>query len=175
MEHCTQLFALFNHFLCQLSYHKNLFCIPSASPEPCLLFVDLEKAYDKVCREELWEALWRYSVHVCGLLRVIKSMHQASEACVRVDGEVSEWFKVKQGVRQCCPLSPCMAIQYLSRLVVREALTNFQEGVHEVRHMPSVGSTICRQHRLGHKKGGGPATQHQGTANSTEGTQAGSN
>ena len=35
-------------------------------------FVDLEKAYDRVCREELWEALQKYSVSG-GLLRVIKS------------------------------------------------------------------------------------------------------
>ena len=26
------------------------------------VFVDLEKAYDKVCQEELWEALKRYGV-----------------------------------------------------------------------------------------------------------------
>ena len=33
-------------------------------------------------------------------MRAIKSMYQASEACVRGDREVSEWFEVKQGVRQ---------------------------------------------------------------------------
>ena len=55
----------------------------------CAVLVDLEKAYDKVCTEELWEAPRRYGVSG-GLLRAIKSMYQASEACVRVDGEVSE-------------------------------------------------------------------------------------
>ena len=42
------------------------------------------------------------------------------------------------------------------------------------RDMPSAGSTICRRHSLDHRKGGGPARQHQGTANSSEGKQAGS-
>ena len=91
------------------------------------VFVDLEKAYDKVCREELWEALRRYGVSG-GLLSVIKSMYQASEACVRVDGEMSEWFEVKQGVRQGCPLSPWLFNIFLD-VVVREARTNFQGGV----------------------------------------------
>ena len=86
--------------------------------------MDLEKAYDKVCREELWEALLRYS----GLLRVITSMYQASEACMRVDGEMSEWFEVKQGVRQGCPLSPWLFNIFLD-MVVREARTNFHGGV----------------------------------------------
>ena len=134
--------------------------------------MDLDKAYDKVCREELWEALRRYGVSG-GLLRVIKSMYQASEACVRVDGEVSEWFEVKQGVRQGCPLSPWLFNIFLD-MVFREARTNFHGGVKLYRHMPSASSTICRRHSLGHRKGGGPATQHQGTANSSEETQAGS-
>ena len=47
------------------------------------VFVDLEKAYDKVCRKELWEALKRYGV-VSDLLRAIRAVYQASEACVRV-------------------------------------------------------------------------------------------
>ena len=66
------------------------------------VFVDLEEAYDKVCREELWEALKRYGVSG-DLLRAIRALYQASEASVKVDGECSEWFKVKQGVRQDCP------------------------------------------------------------------------
>ena len=47
-------------------------------------------------------------------------------------------------------------------------------GSNEVRHMPSACSTICRRHSLGHRKGEGLVAQHQGTANSSEGTQAGS-
>ena len=69
------------------------------------VFVDLEKAYDKVCREELWGALQRYSVSG-HLLRAIKAMYQDSRAYVKVDGGKTEWFGVKQGVRQGCPMSP---------------------------------------------------------------------
>ena len=38
------------------------------------VFVDLEKAYDKVCREELWEALKRYGVSG-DLLRAIRALY----------------------------------------------------------------------------------------------------
>ena len=46
----------------------------------------------------------RHGVSV-DLMRAIKVMYQVSEACVKVDGEMAEWFEVKQGVRQGCPMS----------------------------------------------------------------------
>ena len=91
------------------------------------VFVDLQKAYDKVCRKELWEALKRYGV-AGDLLRAIRTMYQASEACVRVDGECSEWFEVKQGVSQGCPMSPWLFNIFLD-MVVKEARDSFQGGV----------------------------------------------
>ena len=66
-----------------------------------------------------------------------------------------------------------MAIQYLPRFGSQKS-TDKLSLRSEVRHMPSAGSTIYRRHSLDHRKEGGPATQHQGTANSSEGTQAGS-
>ena len=38
------------------------------------VFMDLEKAYDKVCGEELWVVLQRYGVSV-DLLRAIRAMY----------------------------------------------------------------------------------------------------
>ena len=48
------------------------------------VFVDLEKAYDTVCREELWEALWRDDVSG-GLLRAISQ-------CTRQVRHVRKWM-----------------------------------------------------------------------------------
>ena len=45
----------------------------------------LEKAYDKVCRENLWRMLVRYKVGG-QLLRAIQSFYRASQACVWVNG-----------------------------------------------------------------------------------------
>ena len=45
------------------------------------VFVDLEMAYDKVCRKKLWEALKRYGV--AGdllIMRATRAVYQASAA-----------------------------------------------------------------------------------------------
>ena len=48
-------------------------------------FIGLEKAYDTVNREALWQVLRMYDVGV-NLLSGIKSMYVDSSACVRVKG-----------------------------------------------------------------------------------------
>ena len=55
-------------------------------------FVDLEKAYDSVCREKLWVALKGY---VSGrLLSTVQSLYEDGWARVRVGGRESTWFQV---------------------------------------------------------------------------------
>ena len=56
-------------------------------------FIDLEKAYDRVNREALWQVLRMYDVGG-KLLSGIKSMNVGSLACVRVKGGESEWFGI---------------------------------------------------------------------------------
>ena len=68
-------------------------------------FMDLEKAYDRVNREALWQVLRMYGVSG-KLLNGIKSMYDGSKACVRVNGSLSEWFDIDSGVRQGCVMSP---------------------------------------------------------------------
>ena len=67
-------------------------------------FIDMEKAYDKVWRTDLWVTLKGYGVRG-KLLGSIKALYKESKACVRVEGEVTEEFMVEQGLRQGCPLS----------------------------------------------------------------------
>ena len=68
-------------------------------------FIDLEKAYDKVLREALWQGLRMYDVGG-KLLGGIKSLYVDSLACVRVKGGVSERFRIDSGVRKGCIMSP---------------------------------------------------------------------
>ena len=58
-------------------------------------FMDLEKAYDSVNRKGLWQVLMMYGVSG-KLLEGIKSLHDGSKACVRVNGTMSEWFEIKK-------------------------------------------------------------------------------
>jgi hypothetical protein len=52
-----------------------------------------------VNRSKLWGVLEEYGVEM-GLIRAVRSMYDGSKACVRVNGMLSGWFEVKQGVRQ---------------------------------------------------------------------------
>ena len=68
-------------------------------------FMDLEKAYDRVDREAMWDVLQLYGVGG-KLLRAVKSFYIGSKACVRVGSELSKWYPVKVALRQGCVMSP---------------------------------------------------------------------
>ena len=61
-------------------------------------FIELEKAYDRVNMEALWQVLRMYNVGG-KLLSGIKSMYVDSSACVRVKGGESQRFRIDSGVR----------------------------------------------------------------------------
>lgn len=69
------------------------------------VFMDLEKAYDRVDRKALWEVLKIYGVGG-KLLEAVKSFYRNSRAFVRMNGEESECFGISVGVRQGCVMSP---------------------------------------------------------------------
>ena len=80
-----------------------------------MCFVDLEKAYDRVPREVLWEVLREYGVRGT-LLRSIQSLYSQSESCVRVLGSKSNSFSVRVGLRQGCALSPILFVIFMDRI-----------------------------------------------------------
>jgi len=69
-----------------------------------LAFLDLKKAYDSV---PIYNVLMK--IHHLGIrgkcYNFIENLYLPSKACVRVDGQLSESFNIKKGVRQGCPLS----------------------------------------------------------------------
>ncbi len=68
-------------------------------------FMDLEKAYDRVDRKALWNVLKIYGVGR-QLMEGIKAFYREAIACVKVDGELSDSFATRVGVRQGCVMSP---------------------------------------------------------------------
>ena len=61
-------------------------------------FMDLEKAYDKVNREAMWQVFKMYD-EWSKLLSGIKSIYIDSVACVRVNLGENERFRINSGVR----------------------------------------------------------------------------
>ena len=62
-------------------------------------FIDMEKAYDRVNRETLWQLLRMYDASG-KLLNGIKSMYINIQACIRLKVGESRCFRSESGVRQ---------------------------------------------------------------------------
>ena len=92
-----------------------------------MVCVDLEKAYDNVNRDLMWNVLEEYGIRG-RLAKAVRSMYVNCEACVRVLGGKSDWFKVEQGVRQGCVMSPWLFNLYMDH-ILREAKERFSGGV----------------------------------------------
>ena len=70
-----------------------------------MCFIDLQNAYDTVDHTLLWQVLTRIGVPP-QMIAVIQQFHDGMRACVRPDdGVCSNWFKMKQRLRQGCVLS----------------------------------------------------------------------
>ena len=68
-------------------------------------FIDLEKAYDRVPREELLECLLLAETSEC-YIRIIKDMYDGATTTVRSAAGLTEEFKVGVGLHQGSALSP---------------------------------------------------------------------
>ena len=78
--------------------------------------MDLEKAYDRVPREELWYCM-RKSGIVEKYVRLVQDMYEGSETMVRCAVETIESFKVKVGLHQGSALSPFLFAVIMDRLM----------------------------------------------------------
>ena len=83
-----------------------------------IMFYNLEKAYDRVDLDAMWNVL-RLNGISGRLLRRVKSLYVGSKACVRVGNKVSEWFPVRVGLRQGCVMLLWLFNLYIDG-VVRE-------------------------------------------------------
>ena len=79
------------------------------------MFVDLEKAYDKVPRDEVW-----YCTRKSGLAekyaRIVQDMYDDSITAVTYAVGVTEGFEVKVGLHQGSALNPCLFAMVMDRM-----------------------------------------------------------
>ena len=69
-----------------------------------MVFVDFSKAFDTVGRTGLWQLLKKYGCPE-KFTTMIEALHTGMMATVNVGGEVSESFRVTNGVKQGCVLA----------------------------------------------------------------------
>ena len=95
------------HNLIQLAFKnkRKLFCA----------FIDLEQAFDSVCRSGIWHKLLQ--CHINGkCFNLIKNMYENIKSCVKVNGTCSNLFPCQIGLRQGENLSPVIFSLYLNDL-----------------------------------------------------------
>ena len=70
-----------------------------------VVFVDLCKAFDMVCRQALLFKLACYGVNG-GFFHLLRDMYNNSKGYIKLNGKVSPMFKIMKGTEQGHPLSP---------------------------------------------------------------------
>jgi hypothetical protein len=92
--------------------------------------VDFKQAYDNINRRKLWTALKKFGIAE-KLVRLIKMCNNNTQNVVRVMGDISEPFIVKNGLRQGDALSPVwfnLALEEIIRSVPRGQRMEVNEG-----------------------------------------------
>ncbi|KAK3525896.1 hypothetical protein QTP70_010950 [Hemibagrus guttatus] len=79
------------------------------------VFIDLEKAYDRVPREELWYCMRKSGVAE-KYVRVVQDMYERSRTVVRCAVGQTEEFKVEVGLHQGSALSPFLFAVVMDQL-----------------------------------------------------------
>jgi hypothetical protein len=87
------------------------------------IFVDLEKAYDRVPREEMWYCMRKSGVAE-KYVRVVQDMYEGSTTAVRCVVGVTDEFKVEVGLHQGSALSPFLFAMVMDRLMDEESPWN---------------------------------------------------
>lgn len=90
-------------------------------------FIDYKQAFDSVWQEGLWKVLRHCGVPE-DLVMLIEDIYSKSESAVRVEGELTEWFMIRVGVRQGCGMSSDL-FNMMLEIVMRLAKKEEEHGI----------------------------------------------
>jgi hypothetical protein len=79
-------------------------------------FIDMEKAFDRVRRETIWESLTKRRVNN-KLIRAIKSIYKVNTNYIISKNRISDKFETKEGLRQGGVLSPALFNIFIDEII----------------------------------------------------------
>ena len=100
IDHIFTLHALIEYYSVR---KKKLYCA----------FIDYKKAFDFVDRSFLWSKLISNGING-KILTVIRNLYSGAKSCIKLDGEISDYFNCNVGVRQGENLSPLLFALFLN-------------------------------------------------------------
>ena len=98
----------------------------------CFCFTDYSKAFDCVDHNKLWKILQETGIpyHLTYLLR---NLYAGQVATVRTRHGTTDWFKIGNGIHQCCILSPCLFNFYADYIMQNARLDESQARIKTAR------------------------------------------
>lgn len=102
-----------------------------------ILYLDQEKAFDRVDHNFLWKVLEKAGIP-SSFIEMIQTLYRDSSSMVKINGFLSRSIRIKRGVRQGDPLSPL-----LFTLVI-EALANYIRNHPDIKgiKIPGIDESI---------------------------------
>ena len=81
-------------------------------------FIDFKQAYDGIPRDLLWDKLENIGfMSNSRFVNALKGIYDSVKCTVRINGHLSKWFDVSNGLKQGCLLSPILFSIYINDLV----------------------------------------------------------
>ena len=94
-----------------------------------LFFSDYEKAFDSISHDFLFKCLRHFNFNN-DLLNWIRLFYKDAKSCVSNNGHHSQFFTIRRGVRQGCPLSPYLFIICIELLSNQILKNQDVKGIH---------------------------------------------
>ena len=93
------------HRRCDLCHKTNPRKTKERNIQVHMNFIDFKSAFDTIWRKALWKMMISFGIDE-KIVRIIENLYKDTECAVVIDGNITQWFSVKVGVRQGCLLSP---------------------------------------------------------------------
>ena len=79
-------------------------------------FVDFKKTYDSVNRALLFNKLEQLGTS-SKMIRALRSFFNNVQSCIKLHGNITDWFSVNTGLKQDCIISPLLFNIYINDLI----------------------------------------------------------